>query len=43
MNTTHHWIVGINSLGREFYLIYPPNYTCAKVDLEKKKVLSYYF
>ena len=32
MNNSFYWLVGINSRGREFYLIFPPNYTSAKVD-----------
>jgi hypothetical protein len=43
MNNSFYWIVGISSLGREIYMIFPPNYTSAKVDVEKKKVLAMYF
>jgi len=43
MNNSYYWLVGINSSGREIYLIFPPNYTSSKVDLEKKKILAAYF
>jgi hypothetical protein len=35
--------VGINSIGREIYLVFPPNYTSAKVDAEKNKIMKTYF
>ena len=43
MNNSFYWVVGISSLGREIYMIFPPNYTSAKVDIEKKKILAMYF
>ena len=43
MNTSFYWVVGINSLGREIYLIFPPNYTNAKVEQEKTKIMTKYF
>jgi hypothetical protein len=43
MNNSFYWVVGLSSLGREIYLIFPPNYTSAKVDVEKKKILAMYF
>ena len=43
MNTSYFWIVGINSLGREIYLIFPPNYSNAKVEQEKNKIMHTYF
>ena len=43
MNNSIYWIVGIMSYGREIYLIFPPNYSSAKVDMEKKKILAAYF
>jgi len=43
MNNSFYWVVGISSLGREIYMVFPPNYTSAKVDVEKKKVLAMYF
>ena len=43
MNTSYFWIVGINSLGREIYLIFPPNYSNAKVEQEKTKIMHTYF
>lgn len=42
-NTSFYWIVGINSLGREIFLIFPPNYTNAKVEQEKTKIMTKYF
>jgi Intu longin-like domain 3 len=43
MNNSFYWVVGLSSLGREIYLIFPPNYTSVKVDVEKKKILAMYF
>lgn len=43
MNNSYYWVVAINSMGREIYLIFPPNYTSAKVEVEKKKILAMYF
>ncbi len=43
MNNSIYWIVGIMSYSREIYLIFPPNYSSAKVDMEKKKILAAYF
>mmetsp|Transcript_20031 Transcript_20031/g.14737 ORF Transcript_20031/g.14737 Transcript_20031/m.14737 type:complete len:114 (-) Transcript_20031:30-371(-) len=43
MNNSFYWMVGINSMGREIYLIFPPNYGSNKVEAEKKKILSMYF
>jgi hypothetical protein len=43
MNNSFYWVVGLSSLGREIYLIFPPNYNSAKVDVEKKKILAMYF
>lgn len=43
MNNSFFWVVGLSSLGREIYLIFPPNYNSAKVDVEKKKILAMYF
>jgi hypothetical protein len=42
-NTSLFWIVGVNSLGREIYFIFPPNYTNAKVEQEKTKIMTKYF
>jgi len=43
MNNSFYWMVGINSMGREIYLIFPPNYGSNKVEAEKKKILHLYF
>ena len=43
MNNSYYWLVGINSMGREVYLVFPPNYTSSKVESEKKKILGMYF
>ena len=43
MNTSYFWVVGINSLGREIYFIFPPNYSNAKVEQEKNKIMQTYF
>ncbi len=43
MNTAYYWVVGINSLGREIYLVFPPNYTSIKVETEKQKIMQTYF
>ena len=43
MNTSYFWVVGLNSLGREIYLIFPPNYSNAKVEQEKNKIMHTYF
>lgn len=43
MNNSYYWLVGINSMGREIYLIFPPNYNSTKVESEKKKILGMYF
>ena len=43
MNTSYYWIVGVNSLGREIYLIFPPNYSNVKVEQEKTKIMNSYF
>ena len=32
LNNAYYWVVGVNSLGREIYLVFPPNYTSSKVD-----------
>lgn len=42
-NTPMYWLIGISSLGREIYLIFPPSYTPNKVEMEKKKILDAYF
>ena len=43
MNNSFYWLVGIHSQGREIFFIFPPNYTSAKVDTEKKRNLAQYF
>ncbi len=43
MNNSYYWVVGISSLGREIYLIFPPNYSSLKVEQEKKKIVQLYF
>lgn len=43
MNTGFYWVAGVNSLGREIYLVFPPNYSSAKVEQEKTKILKTYF
>jgi len=43
MNTGFYWVAGINSLGREVYLIFPPNYSSSRVEQEKSKILKTYF
>ena len=43
MNTSFYWVVGINSLGREIYLIFPANYSNVKVEQEKTKIMNTYF
>lgn len=43
MNNSFYWVVGIQSLGREIYLIFPPNFSALKVEQEKKKIVQLYF
>jgi hypothetical protein len=43
MNTAFFWVTGVNTLGREIYLIFPPNYTSVRVEQEKQKILKNYF
>jgi hypothetical protein len=43
MNNSFYWLVALASQGRQIYLIFPPNFTSTKVDLEKKKILAAYF
>jgi hypothetical protein len=33
----------VNTLGREIYLVLPPNYSSVKVEQEKNKILKTYF
>jgi len=43
MNTAFYWVTGVNTLGREIYLVLPPNYSSVKVEQEKNKILKTYF
>lgn len=43
MNTAFYWVTGVNTLGREIYLVFPPNYSSVKVEQEKNKILKSYF
>jgi hypothetical protein len=42
-NTAYYWVTGVNCLGREIYLVFPPNYSSVKVEQEKNKILKTYF
>lgn len=42
-NTAFFWVVGVNTLGREIYLVFPPNYSSVKVEQEKQKIMNTYF
>ena len=42
-NNQQYWLVGINTCGREVYMIMPGNYSSTKVETEKKKNDSLYF
>lgn len=42
-NNQQYWLVGINTCGREVYMIMPGNYSSTKVESEKKKNISMYF
>jgi hypothetical protein len=43
MNTAFYWVTGVNTMGREIYLVFPPNYSSVKVEQEKNKLLKTYF
>lgn len=43
MNTAFYWVTGVNTMGREIYLVFPPNYSSVKVEQEKNKLLKSYF
>lgn len=43
MNTAFYWVTGVNTLGREIYLVFPPNYSSVRVEQEKNKILKTYF
>jgi len=43
MNNSYFWLVGVKSMGREVYVVYPPNYTSAKVDQEKRDLMKIHF
>jgi len=42
-NNQQYWLVGINTCGREVYMIMPGTYSSTKVETEKKKNVSLYF
>lgn len=42
-NNQQYWLVGINTCGREVYMIMPGGYSSTKVETEKKKNVGLYF
>jgi len=42
-NNQQYWLVGLNTCGREIYMIMPASYSSTKVEQEKKKNVGLYF
>ena len=42
-NNQQYWLIGINTGGREVYMIMPGNYSSTRVETEKKKNIAMYF
>lgn len=42
-NNQQYWLIGLNTCGREIYMIMPANYSSTKVETEKKRNVGLYF
>jgi len=42
-NNQQYWLIGLNTCGREIYMIMPSSYSSTKVETEKKKNVAMYF
>ena len=42
-NNQQYWLIGMNTAGREVYMIMPGNYSSTRVETEKKKNIALYF
>lgn len=42
-NNQQYWLVGLNTCGREIYMIMPSSYSSTKVETEKKRNIGLYF
>jgi hypothetical protein len=42
-NNQQYWLIGLNTCGREVYMIMPASYSSTKVETEKKRNVGLYF
>ena len=42
-NNQQYWLVGLNTCGREIYMIMPASFSSTKVEQEKKRNIGLYF
>jgi hypothetical protein len=42
-NNQQYWLIGLNTCGREIYMIMPSSYSSTKVETEKKRNIGLYF
>lgn len=42
-NNQQYWLIGMNTGGREVYMIMPGSYSSSRVETEKKKNIALYF